>query len=89
MGNARPEAADEDVERVLFEGTGLSPVGVVWSGCEGMTETKLVGGGLMGVGGVVGCVLSACCIVRMFIAGSKADETLPVSCCVSVSDEDI
>jgi len=89
MGKARPEATDEDVERVLFEGTGLSSAGVEGSVCEGMTGTKLVGGGLMGVGGVVGCVLSVCCIVRMFIAGSKADETAPVRCCVSVSDEDI
>ena len=54
MGKARPEATDEDVERVLFEGIGLSPVGADGSGCEGMTGTKLVGGGLMGVGGVVG-----------------------------------
>ena len=60
MGKARPEATDEDVVRVLFEGTGLSPVGVDGRGCEGITGTKLVAGGLMGVGGVVGCVLSVC-----------------------------
>ncbi len=51
MGKARPEAADEEVERVLFEGKGLSPAGVVASGCQG---TLLEGGGLTGVG-VVGC----------------------------------
>lgn len=32
MGKARPEVIDEDVERVLFEGTGLSPVEVDGSG---------------------------------------------------------
>jgi len=60
IGKARPEAADEEVERVLFERTGLSPTGVGGGGCEGMTGTKLVGGGLMGVGGVAGCAFSVC-----------------------------
>lgn len=60
MGKARPEAVDEEVERVLFEGIGLSPAEVDGSNCEGMRETKLVGGGLMGVGGVVGWALSVC-----------------------------
>jgi hypothetical protein len=59
MGKARPEAIDEDVERVLFEGAGLSPAGVDGRSCEGMKGTKLVDGGLMGVG-VVGCALSVC-----------------------------
>lgn len=43
----------------------------------------------MGVGGVVGWLLSVCCIERMFIAGSRADGTSPVSRCASESDEDI
>jgi hypothetical protein len=56
IGKARPEAADEEVERVLFEEIGLSPARVGGSGCEGMMGS----GGLMGVEGVVGCALSVC-----------------------------
>jgi len=58
VGKARPEGADDEVERVLFEGTGLRLATVEGVGREGRTGTILVGNGLMGVGGVAGCALS-------------------------------
>lgn len=60
MGKARPEVADEEVESVLFERTGLSPARVDGSGCEGMKGTKLVGGGPMGIAELVVCDLFVC-----------------------------
>ena len=60
VGKARPEGADDEVERVLFEGTGLRPARVEELGRDGRTGTILEGSGLMGVGGVVCFVLSVC-----------------------------
>jgi len=46
VGKVHPEGADEEVERVLFEGTGLRPARVEGLGREGRTGTVLVGSGL-------------------------------------------
>ena len=81
IGKAHPEAAEEEVERVLFEVTGLSPAGLEESDCRGVTGTTLMGEGRTGVGVVVGCAL------RMFAAGRRVDGTSPVNCRASVSGE--
>ena len=58
VGKARPEGADDEVERVLFEGKGSRLATVEGVGREGRTGTIMVGSGLMGVG-VAGCALSS------------------------------
>ena len=43
VGEAHPEMADDEVESVLVEGTGLRPARVERLGCEGRTGSILVG----------------------------------------------
>jgi len=48
VGEAHPEVADDEVERVLVEGTGLRPARVERLGCEGRMGSILVGSRLIG-----------------------------------------
>ena len=60
VGKAHPEGVDDEVERVLVEGTGLRPARVEGLGCEGRTGSILVSSRLIGVGGMAGYALSVC-----------------------------
>ena len=60
VGKTHPEGADDEVERVLVEGTGLRPARVEGLGHEGRTGSILGGSRPMGVGGVAGYALSVC-----------------------------
>jgi len=79
VGKARPEGADDEVERVLFEGKGMRLAMVEGVGHKGRTGTIMVGSRLMGVG-VAGFVVAV---------GGRADAISPVCCCASMSDKGI
>jgi len=60
VGKAHPEGADNKVERVLVEGTGLRLARVEGLGHKGRMGSLLQCSRLMGVGGVAGYALSVC-----------------------------